>query len=538
MSQKPSDLDDQWQIINFSTVVLIATALSLVKGLISIKFFTNILSTEELSYFAIGIVAINFCQQAISLYLPWTLPRILARFERDSESEEKYDYITSIVVLYLFLGFLLFGGYTLGARLLGGGTGIVSKIAPIAILTGMLWSISFTYLGLSTYRQSPKNYLAIQNGIDYVPLILSVLIVLVFQRTGHTALQGLFIGYIIVTIGFVIHYVYREKIGHANINHIKLALNYSSPFALTSVLVILTPTMLIFLVQAIFETTDVATFWVGWSVSTIGLLFNAIPNVVFSPRLFRLYETKGLLDALDFTQNFLKLYLFLAIPLFALIAFYAQPIVAILASRKYLNSASLFIILLAGQIIYGVWNFTGMGIPISYRVWELPKSYAIGLIGGLFTALALADYGPIGIAFGFLTCNLIFIIISYSVTKSIVRTEFVSKKTYLLLLLGVLIFFPVLLLTRFIFVTSILRQLIWFTILALILTAIFTRANIRYMTIHSEEVRSLFKHAGAEQLLDTVYINSVLSYLEKIERRNNFSKNNKRRTLASEKLQE
>ena len=341
-----------------------------------------------------------------------------------------------------------------------------------------------------------------------------------------------------MTLGFVIHYVLREKIGHVSIDHIRLALKYSSPFALTSVLVILTPTVLIFLVQAIFETTDVATFWVGWSVSTIGLLFNAIPNVVFSPRLFRLYETRGLLEALDFTQNFLKIYLFVAIPLFALIAFYAQPIVAILTSREYLNSASLFIILLAGQIIYGVWNFTGMGIPISYRVWELPKSYAIGFIGGVFTALALADYGPIGIAFGFLACNLIFIIISYSVTKNIVRTEFVSKKTYLLLLLGVLIFFPVLLLTRFIFITSILRQLILFTIIALILTAIFTRANIRYMTIHSEEVRSLFKHAGAEQLLDTVYVNSVITYLEKIEQKNNFSKNNKRRTFASEKLQE
>ncbi len=138
------------------------------------KFFTNILPPVELSFFAIGIVVINFSMQAISLYLPWTLPRLLARFDRDKSSDEKYDYITSIVVLYLILGGILLGGYTVVSRLFGGGTGVVSQIAPIAILTGMFWSIALTYLGLAIYRQSPKKYLAISNGLDFVPLLLSI----------------------------------------------------------------------------------------------------------------------------------------------------------------------------------------------------------------------------------------------------------------------------------------------------------------------------------------------------------------------------
>ena len=522
MTHTSSDLIDRWQNISFTTIVMIASALSLAKGLISIKFFTNILPEVELSFFAIGIVVINFSMQAISLYLPWTLPRLLARFDRDKLSDAKYDYITSIVVLYLILGGLLLGGYTIVSRLLGGGTGIVSQIAPIAILTGMFWSIALTYLGLAIYRQSPKKYLAISNGLDFVPLVLSILMVLKFQRTGKFALQGLLVGYIVMATILAIHYVRRERIGKAQISYIKLALRYSSPFALTSILVILTPTLLILLVQIFSDSADVVTFWVGWSIATIGILFNAIPNVVFTPRLFKLYETKGLLAALAFTRNFLKIYLVITIPLFAILAFLAKPLITLLASSQYSNSSSLFIVLLAGQIIYGVQHFTGIGIPLTYRVWELPKSYGIGLVGGIFTAIALSDYGPLGIAFGFLVCNLIFIIISYSVTKNIIKSEFVSKKTYLLLLLGVLIFLPVLLLTQLIPVTSIIQQLILFTILALILTAIFAAGNVRYQTIHSDEVRNLFKGAGAERLLETGYVNSFLSYLEKIEQGNGF----------------
>ena len=182
MTHTSSDLIDRWQNISFTTIVMIASALSLAKGLISIKFFTNILPEVELSFFAIGIVVINFSMQAISLYLPWTLPRLLARFDRDKLSDAKYDYITSIVVLYLILGGLLIGGYTIVSRLLGGGTGVVSQIAPIAILTGMFWSIALTYLGLAIYRQSPKKYLAISNGLDFVPLMISILIAtIIFQ---------------------------------------------------------------------------------------------------------------------------------------------------------------------------------------------------------------------------------------------------------------------------------------------------------------------------------------------------------------------
>ncbi len=536
MLQSASEIADRWQKINFSTVVMIASALSLIKGLLSIKFFTNILSESELAFYSLGIVAINFSMQAISLYLPWTLPRLLARFDRHTDSDEKYDYISSIVVIYLIIGGIFLGGYIIISRLLGEGTGTISQIVPISILIGMLGSISLTYLGLAIYRQSPKNYIAIQNGLDFVPLLIAIVIVFRFQRTGRTALNGMLIGYIIITIILALHYLKREKLGRASKVHMKLALSYSSPFATTSILVILTPTLLIFLVQIIFGSADVAMFYVGWSVATIGVLFNAIPNVVFAPRLFKLYETKGLLDALSFTQHFLKIYLFITIPLYAVLAFFAQPIITVMSSSQFISSSGLFIILLAGQIVYGIQHFTGIGIPLTYRVWELPKSYAIGLIGGLFTALTLADFGPIGIAFGYLVCNLIFIMISYSVTKNIIRSEVVSKKTYILLILGVLIFVPVLLLTRFLIIESILQQLILFTIIALSLTAIFAVVNVRFMTIHSDEVRTLFKTAGAERLLKTGYVHSVLNYLEKVEQGNGITDFEEERKRALEKL--
>jgi len=122
------------------------------------------------------------------------------------------------------------------------------------------------------------------------------------------------------------------------------------------------------------------------------------------------------------------------------------------------------------------------------------------------------------------------------VTKNIIRSEVVSKKTYILLILGVLIFVPVLLLTRFLIIESILKQLILFTIIALSLTAIFAAINVRFMTIHSEEVRTLFKTAGAERLLKTGYVHSVLNYLEKVEQGNGITDFEEERKRALEKL--
>jgi O-antigen/teichoic acid export membrane protein len=386
-------------------------AIIVVAGIISFPVLTRILNKNEFGLLSLLSATVSI---ACALF-PLGVIRSIVRF---------YHYYKRIGQIDVFIGTLFSTLFV---------SGLVSILAAITIINylmvdryisrNFLYLVSIAlFLGLfqrlfsfiNTIHRMEEEVVAYNIlGIawQYGCMFAGIGAILFYRNLFSFYLGQLIIGIFLVFF-IVVTFLRKQKnvfFGPFSKEVFAESFKYGFPLALSAVSLILFNLGDRYVIAYLTDTERVASYSVAYRLCDYAKdLLDSCINLALLPAVFKLWEEGDLDSAGNVLSNIIKLYYMIAFPLICLYILIPKELITVIASSKYLDSATIMPIIMFGVMAGFIFPFTA-GLHFKKKTLAIffttifAASFNIGL-----NFLLIPKYGIRGAAFATLISNIIF----------------------------------------------------------------------------------------------------------------------------------
>ena len=417
-------------------------------GFISFPILTRIFSKEEYGLFSLIGVTVSLLAPLSALGVNRSMLRF---YEKYKQRQLLPIFFTTLLISVVIFGFLIsFVAFT-GCKILSFYC-VSAKYAFLPFGLALVWMIFqnlFNLLNMK-YRLEGKIVSYNINGIfrKYGGMLIGVSLVLIFNSltsyyTGILVAECLIVFALVFLLFKKANFFLSQGIFSKEI--FVVSAKYGIPLALSAVPVTLFNSGDRYVIAALMSGKDVATYSVGYNLCNYAKELIVSPlNLALVPVVFKLWENKKTDELNGLLISTIRYFLMLAIPICFISILVSSDLITVLASDKYMESAQVVPIVLAGIFLHGLDFPFSVGLHLVKKagVFLCVMSIAALLNIGL-NILAVPKFGIMGAAYTTLLSYIFYISVFYFISRRHFKVTLPWKGVIHYFLLGAICFFVV-----------------------------------------------------------------------------------------------
>lgn len=405
----------------FSGNILISIA-----GLISFPIWTRFFSKEEYGILAIINTTISFLVIFSKLGLPHAALRFYSDFKENKMDTDIESYYTTLisgsiiisasVAIIVLLMTEIFFYRSFNEKII--------SLLPLSAIIIFIMSINSILTEFIRAEQRGIFYNIVQVVSRYGQLVISIIMVYVFQGNLYGFFLGTAISSCLVLAGLLSILVHERKIRIKNISllFLKKSIEYSSPLILFELSNMLLSMGDRYLIQYYMGSEAVGIYSAGYNLSDMVQSTISSPlRLAVMPIYLSIWNREGDESARQFISNALNYYLMLGIPVILGMSWFGKEMIVLLATSKFLEAYNIMPYIILPLVINGAFTLFGAGLFIQKKTKLLMYlTLSSGLLNILLNIFLIPSFGILGAAYATL--------ISYSVLAFLIA---VSSYRYL-----------------------------------------------------------------------------------------------------------
>ena len=414
----------------FAIIVIIASLLIVIIRFVSIKVFTNKLSTFEFGTLSLILSVIGFLGTLISLGFPSSLVRYIVQFEEKGEFHKLSKMVSTTFLTIILFGlaisaaFILISSPIFNLRLFDFPR-YFSIIIIISFLS-VLSAISLIFNGIIRAQKKGKLYLILNLTKFYIGYTIAILLIIFSDLKITGILFGLSFGALISIL--IVFPVLLKNWGFSGFSKLELKrlLKFGSPQSATAVVNTAYLFLFFYFIYQFIGSEELAFFYIGQSIVTPMVLLETGLSMAYIPTIFRMWE-RSQFDLLGKIVNkILKFFLIFAILSILLYFFLAPLFVEIISNEVYaINSSTIVPFLLIAIIFRALITINCFGASIKEKMHIIAYMHGISRIVALIILFMLLPlFGLLGAALALMSGSIIYFVLTFLVSQHFVKIRY------------------------------------------------------------------------------------------------------------------
>jgi O-antigen/teichoic acid export membrane protein len=418
------------EISAFAIVVIIASLLIVIIRFVSLKIFTNRLSTFEFGTLSLILSIIGFLSVLISLGFPSSLVRYIVQYEEMDEFQN-----LSKMVSTTFLTIILFGSIISAVLILISSPLLNFQffdspryflIMIVISFLSILSALNLIFNGIIRAQKKGKLYLVLNLSNFYIGYVIAIVLIFISDLKVAGILLGLSLGgFISILIVFPTS-VKNWGFGGFSKLELKRLLKYGAPQSVTAV--VNTAYLLIFFyfIYQFVGSEELAFFYIGQSIVTPMVILETGLSMAFVPTIFRIWERNQYDILTRFVNKILKLFLIFSIGVVLIFLFLAPLFIEIISNELYaINSAVIVPFLLIEIIFRALIAINCFGASIKEKMHIIAYVHGISRIIALFILfMLLPSWGILGASIALMSGSIVYFVLAFVVSQHFVKIRY------------------------------------------------------------------------------------------------------------------
>ncbi|MHA1203208.1 MAG: lipopolysaccharide biosynthesis protein [Candidatus Heimdallarchaeaceae archaeon] len=411
-------LYDQGKSSRFAFTFFISFAIAKLFGIAFTKIFTNVLSKDEMGFYAIIISAVGLMMTFTTVGFPSALNRYTIKYKIKDSKKNLQDFIFSGFIMFLVVEILIVLGIFIAYFITKEPIyflEVENYVLSIFLVAGIVLAQIFSTISISISS-------SLQNGRFYAIIIimrvllqlpLGILFVLYFNWGVFGLIACLAVSEISVAI-FSLYVIIRDiGIGKFSFKEIKKIVVFALPVHITGILWFgfdLAILLYVDYVDQVSGTETIALYRFGAvTVVNIILLAGNLFRMAYWPIIYRNFEEGKHQFMRDFTNQILKIFLIIFFPFALLIYAFSPILIPFFTLIEYLPSIPVIPLLLASVLFQYAQGLVAYGNALYFKnYWNLIVG-SISFILACLTAYFIVPYNAlIGIGAAYLVRKLFY----------------------------------------------------------------------------------------------------------------------------------
>lgn len=406
-------------------------------NIVMMKYYTNIFSKAEYGIMSFYLSFFYFMLPFISLGIDSSFERIYYDYKDDNN--KKNIFLSSVIILMMGINAIMLILCMIIAPFANSYlSGSITLYITVIIAT-IACSWENFYSKINIIEQNSKLFFKSKLLYYILGNVVSIAVITFVMKNIEARFIGLTFGYlisIIVTIQF-----YRIKqntmlsLKNFDVNIVKEVIKYSLPVLVTVILSTSFAYVDKIFIRIYYDFSNMAEYSVGQNIGKI--LSLVIESLAMAGTPYIINNLKN-----DYENTIKKLkkinlvYIVFLICLGSIIICFNKPIIAILSSKEYINSAHVFIFMVMTYIVAGAYKIPSIVLMYHKRVKILPVLGMINLISNIvFNQLLVRKYGIGGVAFASYLSMLLYSFANYIFASRYIYNKKQVSITFLLVII-------------------------------------------------------------------------------------------------------
>ncbi len=386
----PPPRDLFWQAIHYGA----GTGLTVLASLISYPVITRLFSSADYGLMALLSTTVNGLVSVSKLGLQHAAIRFFPEHSGENQQRQLRSTLTLTpgVTGFITAALLCFVAWLAPASWLGANSRFLLILAsPIIIFDGM----KSLFLNFMRAAKQSKQYTTLLTVDRYGQLGFSLAIVLLVRRD----LIGFYVGWLLWDLllnGYLIvqaFHLRQIRLSAFSIPVLRPALRFGAPmllFELGNLVLTYSDRYMVAHYLGMSETGMYAAAY-NFSLAIQGLLVIPLASLIF-PWASEIWTRGTPQETSRFAGNILTQYLLISLPIFFGVTVLGRPLMAVMASRKYIDAGSLLPPLIAAQILFGVYQIVALGLFLRKQTAVLARQIITATVLNLLANLWLIPH--------------------------------------------------------------------------------------------------------------------------------------------------
>ncbi len=414
----------------FAIVVIIASLLIVIIRLISIKIFTNRLSTVEFGTLSLVLSIVGFLSMFISLGFQSSLIRYIVQYEEKGEFQSLSNMIPTTLLTIISFGLtvsavlVLISSPILNFKLFDSPR-YFSIIIVISFLS-ILSAINLIVNGIIRAQKKGKLYLILNVTNFYLGYGVAIVLIIFSDLNILGILIGLSFGAFISIL--IVFPPSLKKWGFGGFSKLELKklLKYGTPQSVATVVNTAYLFVFFYFIYQFVGSEELAFFYIGQSIVTPMVLLETGLSMAYIPTVFQIWERNQFDVLTKFVNKILKLFLIFSIGTVFMFFVLAPFFIEIVSNELYaINSAVIVPFLLIEIIFRALRTISCFGASIKEKMHIIAYMHGISrIIALVIFFLLLPSWGILGASIAFMSGSIVFFVLTFVVSQHFVKIKY------------------------------------------------------------------------------------------------------------------
>jgi len=440
-------LYDQGRSSRFVFTFFISFAIAKLFGIAFTKIFTNVLSKDEMGFYAIILSAVGLILTVSTVGFPSALNRYSIRYKIKDERKNLQDFIFSGFIMFLVVESIIMLGILIAYFITNEPIyflEIDNYILSVFLVAGIVLAQIFSTICTSIAA-------SLQNGRFYAIVVImrvslqlpfGLLFVLYLNWGVFGLIASLAISEISVAI-YSVYVIFRDiGVGKFSLKEVKKIIEFALPIYITGLLwYVFDLAILLYIdyVDQVSGTETIALYRYGaLGIVNIILLAGNLFRMAYGPIIYRHFEKGDHKFMQDFTNQILKIFLIFFFPLSVILFAFSPLLIPLFTLSDYLTSIPVIPLLLASVLFQYTQGLVAYGNTLYFKnYWNLIIGALSFIIATLSAYFIIPYNGLIGIGVAYLVRKFIYFLGMLIVSQKYFRIHY--PKLMLITLIAIMI---------------------------------------------------------------------------------------------------
>ncbi len=407
-----------------------------------IPLYTRFLTTSDY-----GIVAVvSIITNMMIIILPMGLPAAVTRhyFDYTKDSKEFRDYLGSVLIFFLLVGFSVVLGLTFFGKPIF--ENLFSKVPfspyiKLALWTSLFISIGTIPLNLYWVKEQAVKYISFRLVSFLLTTGLIIYFVVVLREGALGKIKGAFYASLIFSVIYLILTIRKSNI---TISKAKLlsALTFGLPLVPNALSTLILSSADRILLERISTLSEVGLYNIGYQ---IGGVFNLIMiSIIYAwePIYYTIAKNEAVHEAKRIFSRIATLYIAFGSILAAGVILFSREIVCLITTEPFYASYRVVPVIAAGYLIHVIYFMSIRALYLKKKTYIIaPLTGLAAIINIGLNILWIPEYGMMGAAYATLISFLVQTIITHISAQRIYRIPYDHRNLLRIIALSGGVFF-------------------------------------------------------------------------------------------------
>ncbi len=418
------------ELSSFAMIVIIASLLIAIIRFVSIKIFTNRLSTVEFGTLSLALSIVEFLSMFISLGFQSSLVRYIVQYKERGEFQSLSKLIpTTLLIIILF-------GLTVSAVLVLISSPILSlrlfdspryfSIIIIISFLSILSALNLILNGIIRAQKKGKLYFLLNVTHFYLGYVTAIVLIIFSDLSILGILLGLSFGAFISLLIVFPTSIKKWGFGSFSKLELKRLLKYGTPQSVAAVVNTAYLFMFFYFIYQFVGSEELAFFYIGQSIVAPMVLLETGLSMAYIPTIFQIWERKQFDVLIKFVNKILKLFLIFSIGIVLVFLVLAPFFIEIVSNELYAINSTVVVPFLLIEIVFrALITINCFGASIKEKMHIIAYMHGISRIVALFIFfLLLPSWGILGASIAFMAGSIVFFVLTFAVSQHFVKIKY------------------------------------------------------------------------------------------------------------------